>query len=60
MRDEGSLDKPGKERLVSEVLQYIMQSWKWRLLPTLLSFLVHGGLAFLNGPGAAPFVYMPL
>jgi hypothetical protein len=43
--------------LASEVFYFLRHSKKWWLLPIILVLFVFGGLMFLSGTAAAPFIY---
>lgn len=47
----------GQSSLVGELFQFIRQNKKWWLTPIVLFVLLFGGLAFLAGTGAGPFIY---
>ena len=43
--------------LVAEFADFLMQNKKWWLAPILIAIALLGGLAFLGGTAAAPFIY---
>jgi hypothetical protein len=43
--------------IVAEFGDFLMQNKKWWLAPILIAIALLGGLAFLGGTGAAPFIY---
>jgi hypothetical protein len=43
--------------LVGEFFYFLRTSQKWWLLPILAVLLLCGGLVFLSGTAAAPFIY---
>jgi hypothetical protein len=46
--------RPG---LVAELVDFLRNNKKWWLTPIILVLLVMGGLIFLSGTAAAPFIY---
>ena len=43
--------------LLGEFWEFLKESKKWWLIPTLLALLLLGGLVILGGTGLAPFIY---
>ncbi len=43
--------------VLAELWHFLRTSKKWWLLPILLMLMVFGGLVFLSGTAAAPFIY---
>ena len=43
--------------LIGEFWMFLKQNKKWWLLPIVLVILLLGGLVFLSGTPAAPFIY---
>ncbi len=47
----------GRSSLAGEFLHFLGRTKKWWLLPIVLVVLALGGLMFLGGTAAAPFIY---
>ena len=43
--------------MVSEFWYFLSHTKKWWLLPIVMVLLIFGGLVFLSGTAAAPFIY---
>lgn len=43
--------------LLGDFGRFLMETKKWWMLPMLLALVAFGGLIFLSGTAAAPFVY---
>lgn len=55
MDQKSQLEKsPG---FVADLLQFVLQSGKWWLIPTVLVLVLFGVILILGGTSAAPFIY---
>ena len=54
---ESVQQKDSPKGLFGEFLYFLRTSQKWWLLPILAVLLLFGGLVFLSGTAAAPFIY---
>lgn len=54
--EEATSDSAGSG-VVGEFWYFLNHSKKWWMLPILLVMLLVGGLIFLSGTAAAPFIY---
>jgi uncharacterized protein DUF5989 len=51
---EANQQRPG---LLAELIDFLRNNKKWWLTPIILALIVVGGLIFLSGTAAAPFIY---
>jgi hypothetical protein len=47
----------GRTGLLTEFWDFLKHNKKWWLMPILIVLLLLGGLVFLGGTAAAPFIY---
>ena len=55
--DARELAQARRRSLPAEFWDFLLQNKKWWLLPIVFVLLILGGLVFLGGSGAAPFIY---
>ncbi len=54
---ERAASEQPEAHLLADFGRFLMETKKWWMLPMLLALIAFGGLIFLSGTAAAPFVY---